>query len=213
MRITARWRITREKPGKRRRWTNCRSRARRRHWRRPGQFKRQKRAKRELERVKAWEEKCEKQADRFEKAAEWTEARFHLTRPAIPDGPPGTLKVGRRGGAAGVGSEESLKSSSMPSTKFVIVIPDGAADEPFPALGNRTALASGPDSGDGPGCRVGNRGPLAQCPGPVPAGERRGDAEPARVRPGPILHGPGAARGGGDGHRAWARTTGRSDAT
>ncbi len=28
----------------------------------------------------------------------------------------------------------------MPSTKFVIVIPDGAADEPFPALGDRTAL-------------------------------------------------------------------------
>ncbi len=37
--------------------------------------------KRELERVKAWEEKCEKQAARFEKAAEWTEARFHLKRP------------------------------------------------------------------------------------------------------------------------------------
>jgi 2,3-bisphosphoglycerate-independent phosphoglycerate mutase len=28
----------------------------------------------------------------------------------------------------------------MASTKFVIVIPDGAADEPFPALGDRTAL-------------------------------------------------------------------------
>jgi 2,3-bisphosphoglycerate-independent phosphoglycerate mutase len=28
----------------------------------------------------------------------------------------------------------------MPSTKFVIVIPDGAADEPFPGLGGRTAL-------------------------------------------------------------------------
>jgi 2,3-bisphosphoglycerate-independent phosphoglycerate mutase len=28
----------------------------------------------------------------------------------------------------------------MPTTKFVIVIPDGAADEPFPALGDRTAL-------------------------------------------------------------------------
>ena len=28
----------------------------------------------------------------------------------------------------------------MSSTKFVIVIPDGAADEPFPALENRTAL-------------------------------------------------------------------------
>jgi hypothetical protein len=53
-----------------------------------GQFKRQKRVQRELERVKAWEAKCEKQAGRFEKAAEWTEARFHLKRPAIPDGPP-----------------------------------------------------------------------------------------------------------------------------
>src|SRR5580693_7899026 len=28
----------------------------------------------------------------------------------------------------------------MASTKFVIVIPDGAADEPFPALQDRTAL-------------------------------------------------------------------------
>jgi uncharacterized protein (DUF1800 family) len=57
-----------------------------------GQFKRQKRVERELDRVKAWEQKCDKQAGRFEKAAEWTEARFHLTRPAIPDGPPGTGK-------------------------------------------------------------------------------------------------------------------------
>jgi hypothetical protein len=59
-----------------------------------GDFKRQKRTQRELDRVKKWEEKCEKQAGRFEKAAEWTEARFHLTRPAIPDGPPGTGKTG-----------------------------------------------------------------------------------------------------------------------
>ena len=59
--------------------------------------------------MKAWEAKCEKQAGRFEKAAEWTEARFHLTRPfAIPDGPPGTLKIARRGRASGVGSEESV---------------------------------------------------------------------------------------------------------
>ena len=42
--------------------------------------------------MKAWEAKCEKQADRFEKAAVWTEARFHLTRPPIPDGPPSTRK-------------------------------------------------------------------------------------------------------------------------
>jgi hypothetical protein len=57
-----------------------------------GEFHRLKRAKRELERVKEWEAKCEKQAGRFEKAAEWTEARFHLARPPIPDGPAGTLK-------------------------------------------------------------------------------------------------------------------------
>lgn len=59
-----------------------------------GQFKRQKRVQRELDRVKAWESKCEKQAGRFEKAAEWTEAHFHLKRPSIPDGPPSIGKSG-----------------------------------------------------------------------------------------------------------------------
>ncbi len=54
-----------------------------------GDFRRYKRVERELGRVKAWEDKCEKQAARFEKAAVWTEAHFHLTRPPIPDGPPG----------------------------------------------------------------------------------------------------------------------------
>jgi hypothetical protein len=44
---------------------------------------------RELDRVKAWETKCEKQANRFKKAAEWTEGHFHVARPPIPDGPPG----------------------------------------------------------------------------------------------------------------------------
>jgi hypothetical protein len=53
-----------------------------------GEFHRLKRTKRELERVKAWEEKCDLQANRFEKAAKWTETRFHLDRPPIPDGPP-----------------------------------------------------------------------------------------------------------------------------
>jgi hypothetical protein len=47
------------------------------------------RTQRELERVKAWEAKCEKQANRFKKAAEWTEGHFHVARPPIPDGPPG----------------------------------------------------------------------------------------------------------------------------
>ena len=53
-----------------------------------GQTGKSQRAHHELERVKSWEEKCGKQALRFQKAAEWTEAHFHLKRPAIPDGPP-----------------------------------------------------------------------------------------------------------------------------
>ena len=57
-----------------------------------GQFKQQKRVERELERVKSWEAKCDKQAERFQKAAEWTEGHFHLTRPEIPDGPTGAGK-------------------------------------------------------------------------------------------------------------------------
>jgi hypothetical protein len=55
-----------------------------------GDFRRHKRVQRELDRVKSWDAKCEKQAARFEKAAVWTEAHFHLTRPPIPDGPPST---------------------------------------------------------------------------------------------------------------------------
>ncbi len=49
-----------------------------------------KKSQRELSRIKTWEEKCEKQAKRFEKAAEWTEAHFHLEKPKIPDKPPGS---------------------------------------------------------------------------------------------------------------------------
>jgi hypothetical protein len=48
-----------------------------------------KRAQRRLGRIKAWEEKCGKEATRFEKAAEWTEAHFHLPKPASPSKPPG----------------------------------------------------------------------------------------------------------------------------
>jgi len=54
-----------------------------------GDFHKLKRAQRKLSRIKAWEEKCENEAKRFEKAAEWTEAHFHLAKPPIPDRPPG----------------------------------------------------------------------------------------------------------------------------
>ena len=60
-----------------------------------GEFRKYKRTKRELDRVKKWEAKCEHEADRFEKAAEWTEAHFHLTRPPIPDGPPAVRGTAR----------------------------------------------------------------------------------------------------------------------
>ncbi len=53
-----------------------------------GDFRQHKRVTREIEHVKAFEEKCDKQAARFQKAAEWTEAHFHVTRPPIADGPP-----------------------------------------------------------------------------------------------------------------------------
>jgi hypothetical protein len=54
-----------------------------------GDFRHLKRTQRQLSRIKAWEEKCGKEATRFEKAAEWTEAHFHLKKPSIPDRPPG----------------------------------------------------------------------------------------------------------------------------
>ena len=67
-----------------------------------------KRSPAQLSRVKAWEEKCEKEAKRFEKAAEWTEAHFHLEKPKIPDKPPGSEALEDTVGLAGVGSQESL---------------------------------------------------------------------------------------------------------
>jgi len=54
-----------------------------------GDFGHYRRNQRELNRVKSWETRCEKEANRFKKAAEWTESHFHVARPPIPDGPPG----------------------------------------------------------------------------------------------------------------------------
>jgi hypothetical protein len=54
-----------------------------------GDYSKLKASQRRLNRVKNWEEKCEKESKRFEKAAEWMEARFHLEKPPIADKPPG----------------------------------------------------------------------------------------------------------------------------
>jgi hypothetical protein len=49
-----------------------------------------KKSQRRLGRIKAWEEKCDKESQRFDKAAEWTEAHFHLEKPKMPDKPRGS---------------------------------------------------------------------------------------------------------------------------
>jgi len=54
-----------------------------------GDYSKVKSSQRRLSRVKNWEEKCENESKRFEKAAAWMEARFHLEKPPIPDKPPG----------------------------------------------------------------------------------------------------------------------------
>jgi hypothetical protein len=53
-----------------------------------GDYGKYRRTQRELDRVKSWETRCEHQANRFQKAAEWTESHLHVARPPIPDGPP-----------------------------------------------------------------------------------------------------------------------------
>jgi hypothetical protein len=55
-----------------------------------GDFNNLKKSRRRLSHVKDWEDKCEKQSERFEKAAEWTEAHFHLAKPKVPDKPAGS---------------------------------------------------------------------------------------------------------------------------
>jgi hypothetical protein len=43
-----------------------------------GEIHKLRRTQRELDRLKAWESKCAKQEERFEKAAVWTEEHYHL---------------------------------------------------------------------------------------------------------------------------------------
>jgi hypothetical protein len=54
-----------------------------------GEYGKYRRRQREAERIKSWEAKCEREANRFQKAAEWTEAHFRLDKPPIPEKPPG----------------------------------------------------------------------------------------------------------------------------
>ena len=53
-----------------------------------GDFQRLRRTQRELDRIKAWEAKCAKQEERFEKAAQWTESHYHLDQQSSKAKPP-----------------------------------------------------------------------------------------------------------------------------
>ncbi len=70
------------------------------------------------------------------------------------------------------------------TTKYAIVIPDGAADEPQESLGGKTPLQAARTPEMDRIAREGVLGPVAERPRPVPAGQRRRDAEPVRLRPG-----------------------------
>jgi hypothetical protein len=69
-----------------------------------GEFQKYRRAKREVERLKSWEDRCAKQEERFQKAAVWTEDHFHLDRPHSAQQP-----AAPHAGETGAASESSEK--------------------------------------------------------------------------------------------------------
>jgi hypothetical protein len=73
-----------------------------------GDFSRYRRKQRELDRVKGWEARCAKQEERFQKAAAWTEDRFHLEKPPAPRNPSSS-------GAAETGASTAPSETKSPS--------------------------------------------------------------------------------------------------
>ncbi len=105
---TARWRSTTKRPQEKAKMDAITLENETKVLATTGDYSKLKRTQRSLSRIKDWEEKCEKEAKRFEKAAEWTEAHFHLEKPPIPDSPPGYRRRPGPGCAAGVGGQGSL---------------------------------------------------------------------------------------------------------
>ena len=97
--------------------------------------------------------------------------------------------------------------------KYVIVIPDGAADEPQDSLGGKTPLqAAGLPEMD----RVAREGVVGRSRNVPDRFLPASDVATLSLfgyDPEALLHRPGAARGRRDGHRARARRLGRSAAT
>ena len=67
--------------------------------------------------------------------------------------------------------------------KYVIVIPDGCADEPQESLGGRTPLQAARTPEMDRIAHVGVVGRSNNVPDRVHPGQRRGDPEPVRLRP------------------------------
>ena len=98
-------------------------------------------------------------------------------------------------------------------TKYVIVIPDGAADEPHESLGGKTALQAASLPAMDRVAREGIVGRSRNVPDRFLPASDVATPQPFRLRPRALLHGPGPARGRRHGRDAGARTTGPSAAT
>ena len=96
--------------------------------------------------------------------------------------------------------------------KYAIVIPDGCADEPQASLGGKTPLQAAQQPNMDRIAQTGVVGRSNNVPA-ADAGQRRGHAEPVRLRSARRLHRPCPAGNRGDGHPRSGRTTGPSAAT
>ena len=97
--------------------------------------------------------------------------------------------------------------------KYAIVIPDGCADEPQESLGGKTPLQAAHKPNMDRIAQTGVVGRSNNVPPSLTPGQRRGHAEPVRLRPAGGLHRPGPARNRRHGHSPRPRATGRFAAT
>ncbi len=100
------------------------------------------------------------------------------------------------------------RSPTLGVVKYVVLVPDGCADEPNAELDGRTPLEVAAHAAP-PGAGVAQRGRSGRGdPRRAAAGERRRQHVDPRLRPGPLPHRSGADRGRGDGHRPRSRRGG-----
>ena len=98
-------------------------------------------------------------------------------------------------------------------TKYAIVIPDGAADEPQESLGGKTPLQAARTPEMDRIAREGVLGRSRNVPDRFLPASDVATLSLLRLRPRALLHRPGPARGRRDGASRSGPTTGRSAAT